>query len=121
MGMSDSELGSPTNPISPQESLLDGVNNDRDRGESDSPTFVDFSGYPSPPPPLPRSKPHCTMPASSYYTPSFPFPATPSLSSSTMMPPYVPPPVHPTTVYNHQFGDLNSMQLSANEPHLGLR
>ncbi len=118
MGMSDSELGSPTNPISPQESLLDGVNNDRDRGESNSPAFVDFSGYPSPPPP-PRSKPYCTMPASSYFTPSF-FPATPSLSSSTMMPPYVPPPVHPTTVYN-QFIDSNSMQLSANEPHLGLR
>lgn len=108
LGLSDSELGSPTDPISPQESLLDdGTNSSKNEV---SPLF-DFPGYAIPPQ---RSKPPGVMPASSYFTPSFPFPATPGGLSTGNTIPYAPAPP-PPPIYS-QFAD--STLLPVNEASL---
>ncbi len=109
VGMSDSELGSPNDPISPQESLIEDTSSNNG---AESPLFG-FPGYTMPPQ---RSRPSCaaTMPASSYFTPSFSFSATPAGLSTGSTIPYTPVP--PPPIYN-QFTDSNAV-LSANEAPL---
>ena len=106
MGMSDSELGSPNDSISPQESLLEDTSSNNG---AESPLFG-FPGYTMPPQ---RSRPSCaaTMPTSSYFTPSFPFSATSAMLSTGNTVPYAP--VQPPPIYN-QFANSNAV-LSANE------